>query len=159
MFFIGVITNKKNESYLKKELKSIIPTDNIFIINDGNIENIKNIKFEIVIIDKQINNKLELRNILSKSKYIILNSDIEMNVEAINNLKLIAITYGFNSKCTFTVSSITENNIIICLQRIIYNKNNEVVEPQEFKLEVPENVEKQKAIFVYIIKILYSKIK
>ena len=156
MFFIGVITNKKNESYLKKELKSIIPTDNIFIINDGNIENIKNIKFEIVIIDKQINNKLELRNILSKSKYIILNSDIEMNVEAINNLKLIAITYGFNSKCTFTVSSITENNIIICLQRSIKNIKSEIIEPQEYILKNEENIEKYAIIATGIIKILYE---
>lgn len=156
MFFIGVITNKKNESYLKNELKSIIPTDNIFIINDGNIENIKNIKFEIVIIDKQINNKLELRNILSKSKYIILNSDKEMNVEAINNLKLIAITYGFNSKCTFTVSSITENNIIICLQRSIKNIKNEIIEPQEYILKNEENIEKYAIIATGILKILYE---
>ena len=99
---------------------------------------------------------LELRNILSKSKYIILNSDKEMNVEAINNLKLIAITYGFNSKCTFTVSSITENNIIICLQRSIKNIKNEIIEPQEYILKNEENIEKYAIIATGILKILYE---
>ena len=75
-----------------------------------------------------------------------------------DNLNLTVITFGFNNKATFTVSSIEENNIIICLQRIIYNKDEEKIEPQEYKLEVPENVEKHTAILIHIIKILYRNI-
>lgn len=159
MFFVGIITNQKNEAYIKKELLKIGIEKNIIFINEKNITNVKNVKFETLIIDDKVENKTQLRKIIEGAKYIILNSDIPIDLELMDNLNLTVITYGFNNKATFTVSSIEENNIIICLQRIIYNKNNEVVEPQEFKLEVPENVEKHIAIFVYIIKILYSKIK
>lgn len=159
MFFIGIITNQKNEAYIKKELLKIGIEKNVIFINEKNITNVKNVKFETLIIDDKVENKTQLRKIIEGAKYIILNSDIPIDLELMDNLNLTVITYGFNNKATFTVSSIEENNIIICLQRIIYNKNNEVVEPQEFKLEVPENVEKHMAIFVYIIKILYSKIK
>ena len=159
MFFVGIITNQKNEAYIKKELLKIGIEKNVIFINEKNITNVKNVKFETLIIDDKVENKTQLRKIIEGAKYIILNSDIPIDLELMDNLNLTVITYGFNNKATFTVSSIEENNIIICLQRIIYNKNNEVVEPQEFKLEVPENVEKDMAIFVYIIKILYSKIK
>ncbi len=159
MFFVGIITNQKNEAYIKKELLKIGIEKNVIFINEKNITNVKNVKFETLIIDDKVENKTQLRKIIEGAKYIILNSDIPIDLELMDNLNLTVITYGFNNKATFTESSIEENNIIICLQRIIYNKNNEVVEPQEFKLEVPENVEKHMAIFVYIIKILYSKIK
>ena len=159
MFFVGIITNQKNEAYIKKELLKIGIEKNVIFINEKNITNVKNVKFETLIIDDKVENKTQLRKIIEGAKYIILNSDIPIDLELMDNLNLTVITYGFNNKATFTVSSIEENNIIICLQRIIYNKNNEVLEPQEFKLEVPENVEKHMAIFVYIIKILYSKIK
>ena len=159
MFFVGIITNQKNEAYIKKELLKIGIEKNVIFINEKNITNVKNVKFETLIIDDKVENKTQLRKIIEGSKYIILNSDIPIDLKLMDNLSLTVITYGFNNKATFTVSSIEENNLIICLQRIIYNKNNEVVEPQEFKLEVSENVENHIAIFVYIIKILYNKIK
>lgn len=156
MFFIGVITNQKNEIYIKNNLSKILPKENIIFITDKNILNIKNIKFETIIIDSRISNKIELRKIVSSAKYVILNSDIEMNFEVINDLALTVITYGFNNKSTFTVSSITENSIIICLQRIIFNKNELKIEPQEYELEVHENTEKYAIIAAGIVNILYS---
>lgn len=156
MFFIGIITNQKNETYIKKELSSI--EKNIIFINEKNINNIKNVKFETIIIDELIEKKLELRKIIENTKYLILNSDIEIDIELINDLKLTVITYGFNNKATFTVSSSEENSIIICLQRIIYSKNNDIIEPQEYKIEVPKNVEKHTVIYICILKKLYGKI-
>lgn len=156
MFFVGVITNQKNEQYVKRELSGIIPTDNIIFINDRNITNIKNIKFEVIIIDNKINNKIELRKIIADAKIIILNTDIQMNFETLNNLNLTIITYGFNSKSTFTVSSIEEKYIIICLQRNIYNSENIEIEPQEFRLEIEENIEKYISIAIFIIKKIYT---
>ncbi len=156
MFFIGVITNQKNELYMKDKLSKILPVENIIFINEKNIINIKNIKFETIVIDTKINNKIELRKIISNSKYLILNSDIKIDLEAIRNLNLIVITYGFNNKTTFTVSSIEENNIIICLQRIILNKKGEEIEPQEYELEMVENVEKYAIISSKIVDILYN---
>lgn len=157
MFFIGVVTNQKNESYIKNKLSKILPIENIIFITDKNILNVKNIKFETIIIDAKINNKVELRKILSTAKYVILNSDIDMNLEVINDLNLTVITYGFNNKSTFTVSSITENSIIICLQRIIFGKNGIEIEPQEYRFKIDKNIEKYAIIASEIILILYSK--
>lgn len=156
MFFVGVITNQKNEQYVKRELSGIIPNNNIIFINDRNITNIKNIKFEVIIIDNKINNKIELRKIIADAKIILLNTDIQMNLETLNNLNLTIITYGFNSKSTFTVSSIEEKYIIICLQRNIYNSENIEIEPQEFRLEIEENIEKYISIAIFIIKKIYA---
>ena len=156
MFFIGVVTNQKNESYIKNKLSNVVPAKNIIFITEKNILNIKNIKFESLLIDSKINNTTELRKIISNSKYIILNSDIEMNLDAIKNLDLVVITYGFNNKSTFTVSSIEENDIIICLQRIIFNKKGNEIEPQEYELKIDKDIDKYTAIAIEIIKILYS---
>ena len=158
MFFIGIITNQKNEAYIKRELLKIGIEKSVIFINERNIANIKNVKFETLVIDNKVENKLEFRKIIESSKYIVLNSDITMDLELMDNLNLTVITFGFNNKATFTVSSIEENNIIICLQRIIYNKDEEKIEPQEYKLEVPENVEKHTAIMIHIIKSLYRNI-
>lgn len=157
MFFIGFITNQKNEIFIKKRLSQFMNTNNIIFINDKNITNIKNIKFELIVIDTKINNFVELRKILSETKYILLNADININDEAIKNLNLMIITYGFNSKSTFTVSSVTENEVIICLQRIIFGKNSNKIEPQEYQLKIEKNTEKYAIIATEIIKILYYR--
>lgn len=152
MFFIGIITNQKNELYVRKELKD----QNIIFINDKNITNMRNIKFDAIVIDSKLNNKQDLRKILANTKYLILNADIEFDLELIENLSLTIITYGFNSKSTFTVSSITENNIIICLQRIIFKANGEKIEPEEYLLKYVENIEKYAIIFTAIIERIYN---
>ena len=152
MFFIGIITNQKNELYVRKELKD----KNIIFINDKNITNMRNIKFDAIVIDSKLNNKQDLRKILANTKYLILNADIEFDLELIENLSLTIITYGFNSKSTFTVSSITENNIIICLQRIIFKANGEKIEPEEYQLKYVENIEKYAIIFTAIIEKIYN---
>lgn len=152
MFFIGIITNQKNELYVKKKLEN----KNILFINDKNITNMKNIKFDTIVIDNKLKNKQDLRKILSSTNHLILNADIEFNLELIENLSLTIITYGFNNKSTFTVSSITENGIIICLQRIIFKPNGEEIEPEEYQLEYVENIEKYAIIFTEILKKFYN---
>ena len=157
MFFIGIITNQKNETYIKNELVRKMPLENIIFINDKNISNVKNIKFETIIIDAKIKNKFELRKILSNAKYIILNSDIELDINILNDLNLVVITYGFNNKSTFSVSSITENSMIICLQRIIFGKNEKKYEPQEYEVKLQKNVDKYAIIAMSIFNIIYGK--
>ncbi len=157
MFLVGIVTNQKNELYVKKELSDIICKENIIFINDKNISNMKNIKFEFIVIDTQINNIAEFRKIISNSKYVILNSDIENNIAVIRDLNLMILTYGFNNKSTFTVSSITESNIIICLQRIIFDINKEQIEPNEYKLKNDISTDIYAVIFVEIVKIIYNK--
>lgn len=156
MFFVGVVTNQKNELYMKNKLCKIMPVENIIFITEKNITNIKNIQFETIVIDAKINNKTEIRKIVSNSKYVILNSDIDANVEMMNDLKLTVFTYGFNNKSTFTVSSIQEKNMIICLQRIILNKRKRIIEPQEYEIEIEENIDKYAIIATEILTLLYS---
>lgn len=154
MSLIGIITNQKNEIYIRKELIKNSIADNIIFINDKNIINMKNIKFDIMVIDNKLNNKIEFRKIISGANYILLNMDIEIDINNINDLSLKIITYGFNSKSTFSVSSVTENNIIICLQRTIYDIFNKKIEPQEYRLENYENIDIHVIIASKIVNIL-----
>ena len=108
------------------------------------------------IFDTKIDNRNDFRKIVSNAKYVILNADIEINVELFSDLSLTVITYGFNNKATFTVSSITENIIIICLQRIIFNKKGYMIEPQEYQIENQINIEKYTLIAISILDILYN---
>lgn len=157
MSLIGIITNQKNEMYIKKELLKNSISDNIIFINEKNISNMKNIKFEVIVIDKKINNKVEFRKIISGANNIILNMDIQVDIDIVNNLNLKIITYGFNSKSTFTVSSVTENSVIICLQRTILNIYDKKIEPQEYQLKNDKNIEIQAIIASKIVNILNSK--
>ena len=158
MSFIGIITNQKNEEYIKKMLYKKINISKIIFITDKNIENIKNIRFETIVIDSLIMNIKNLKFIISNAKYIILNSDLVINLDLLDNLNLVVISYGFNNKSTFTVSSVSDSNIIICLQRIIYNIFKERYEPQEFEIENDRNVDIYTIISTQIILIIYKKI-
>ena len=42
MFFIGIISEEKNEKYIKEMLKHNINNSNVIFINEKNIDNIKN---------------------------------------------------------------------------------------------------------------------
>ena len=150
MSFIGIVTNSKNEESMVKKIFKLFPADNIIFITSKNIDNIRNIQFETVVINGNIKDDVKLKNIITKSKYVILNTDVELEKEFWKDLNLTIISYGFNNKATFTISSVSENNIIICLQRTIKNIFDEKIEPQEFEEENDTNVD--------INVILYEKI-
>lgn len=157
MFFIGIVTNQKNELFIKKKLENITPASSIIFITERNIDNIKNIKFETILLDNQIiKKKKEIRKIISSCKYLVLNNDMEIDDSIIESMDLTIITYGFNGKSTFTISSIDENKLIICLQRIIFKENDIQIEPQEYEVRINENIDKYAIIGSEIIKILYS---
>ena len=158
MSFIGIITNPKNEEYMKKVLCKNFNISQIMFITDKNIENMKNIRFETVVIDSLINDIKNLKLIISNAKYIILNSDLVLNFALLDDLNLVVISYGFNNKATFAVSSVSDSNIIICLQRIINNIFGEKYEPQEFEIEIDKNVDIYAIICAQIILMLYQKI-
>ena len=160
MLYIGIITNQKNEMYIKKELMSIsgIKTNySIIFINEKNIDNLQAIKFEIILLDIEIKSKKrEIREKLLNSNFLVLNNDRVIDKSILENIKIPVVTYGFNSKSTFTISSIEENSLIICLQRIIFNKNNNIIEPQEYKVKNSENTENYAIIGTEILKIIYK---
>ena len=152
MFFIGIISEEKNEKYIKEMLKHNINNSNVIFINEKNIDNIKNVKFKIIVLNKELINK-NLESILLNAEYLILNSDI--NVKLVENLNLKVITYGFNSKATVTASSITEEEILVCIQRNIVDMYNNKFEPQEINIERNELLDIYDNMYIMCIKILY----
>lgn len=157
MSFIGIVTNSKNEESMVKKIFKLFPADNIIFITSKNIDNIRNIQFETVVINGNIKDDVKLKNIITKSKYVILNTDVELEKEFWKDLNLTIISYGFNNKATFTISSVSENNIIICLQRTIKNIFDEKIEPQEFKEENDTNVDINVILYEKIVQLIYSK--
>lgn len=159
MSFIGILTEHKNETYLKKKLAKN-QWDKVFFLDEKTLENMHNIKFETFLLGKKIEEKQDIiRSIAQKASYFVVNSDIKENLLLLNNLDLKVITYGYNQKATITTSSIEENKLLICLQRNIKNVYQEEIEPQEIEIEVFEKINDEAIMEFAILSLLYSKIK
>lgn len=158
MSFIGIITNVKNESYMVKELLKSFKEEQVIFITDNNIKNMKNIRFETIVMDAKLKHIESLKVILSNTKYLILNVDIVLKPDTFDALNLTVISYGFQSKATFTISSVSDSNIIICLQRIMKTINKKRYEPQEFEVESDEGIDIHAIIGLQILLLLYEKI-
>lgn len=159
MSFIGFCVDKKQEHILEQELKKI-NSNTLIAINTKSISNIKNVKFETIIFNHNIKNlqeKEEFKKIIKNAKYIIINSD-EMDLSILQDLNATSITYGFNGKATVTMSSIEDDAIILCLQRVIKTIQGNIIEPQEIRIDMQKYsiMDKYLIICLYIIKLLYE---
>lgn len=141
MPFIGIISDENVENCIRREILDELKLreSSVLFIKEKSIENIRNIKFETVIIARKFKNMELLKELLKKVKYIIINSDIDTNLQSLDNIQAVVLTYGFNSKATITASSVKEDEILLCIQRNIETKNGETIEPQEIKVELKEN--------------------
>lgn len=157
MPFVGLITDKKSESDFINYLDNKI-YKNVIIINNKNINNIKNIKFDTVLINKKVSGKSDvLKKILSNSNNLIINSDISTDLWLIANSNSNVITYGFNPKSTVTASSLENDDAFICVQRNIKNVSNKTIEPQEIKVtKFKQNDNPYIIMGVEILTLLYS---
>lgn len=85
MTFIGVISDNKSFEVIKEKFK--IQGMELIHINNRSINNIKNITFDMIIINKELKGFKEKKNVIEriclKSKYLIINTDIkiELNLE------------------------------------------------------------------------------
>lgn len=155
MAFIGILTEHKNEIYLKKQLEN---WEGVFFLDEKTIENMRNIKFETFLLGKKIESKQEIiRGIAQKANYFIINTDIKENLPILENLNLKVITYGYNQKSTITASSIEENKMMVCLQRSIKNVYQEEIEPQEAEIEVVQGVDDEAAMEFASLLWLYNR--
>ena len=164
MSFIGIISDNKDYEFIKKELMKDRDYYKLQLINikEKNIENIKNVKFETMIICndlKEIATKeVYIEKILKNTKYLIINSDINIKKDNIyNNVQI--ITYGMNQKATVTASSIQEDSILICIQRNIKNIEGNIIEMQEFRMK-SENITNKKTyslLVLFILQQLYKR--
>lgn len=147
MSFIGIVCTTKQEGYIKQILHSNLEKENVIILKEDNIENFKNITFEIVAIFSNRANIFEkketIEKIVEKAKYFVVNADESISPEFIKKRRGNVITYGFSTKSTVTTSSVKEDNILICLQRTIQNRFEKNIEPQE--ILIPLSIKKANA--------------
>ena len=140
---VGIISENKNIPFIKEMLKNKLLKVKIIYLNNENIENLKNIKFETIVIVNDVNKIIDnietVKKIIKNAETVLINSDIKDNLEIIKNLKINAITFGFSSKATITTSSIEEGEILVCIQRTIKSNKNNEIEPQEIKIKSDKN--------------------
>ena len=154
MSIIGIIASEGQVNQIRKELKKDLEVE-LISINYKSIENIKNIKFKIVIIYDSIEKLKEkqfyVKEILKETKYLLLNKDITINEEIFKDMNANILTYGLKQKSTITVSSIGEKQIIISIQRAFKNIKGKMISEQE----IPINLRKNNLMDLYnsIIKI------
>ncbi|MBD9158334.1 MAG: hypothetical protein EGQ16_00540, partial [Clostridiales bacterium] len=119
------------------------------------IGNIKNIKFETIIIDLSLNDFINelctIKHMCDVAKYVVINTDINTDFN-IYNFKSTVITYGLNRRATITISSITESSILIYLQRNLKCLNGETKEIGEEVVRVREEGNPK----IYEVLIIYS---
>ena len=128
-------------------------------LNKENLENFKNVKFDSIIVNEEVENKYILKKILEKSKYIVWNSDIHCKSENLKNSYSNVITYGYNSKATVTISSATEENYLIFIQENI-PMNDKITGIQEVKFEKNENnINAYDGMIITIMDLMYDKNK
>ncbi len=161
MSFIGVFANKKCFETIQKQITKKIKEPNLQLvqINLKSIENIKNIKFETIIIEESLekfkNHKEVLKKILENTQYLIINTDKNQEEEK-QKAKATIITYGLNQKANVTVSSITETDILAYLQQSFQNKEGERIEIEEKRIK--RKLEKGR-LTTYEILIIYTLFK
>ena len=157
MSLIGILADNNYENYLKKDFKEEIDNSQIFFLKEDSVENLKNIKFQTILIGKKINaHKKIIKELAKKAEYLIVNTDITDNLKLLNDLQLQLITYGFNSKATITASSIDDNKIIVCLQRAITNAHGKQIEPQEFEMDFSNDISSYTAMEITSLLLLYK---
>lgn len=157
MIFIGIVSNKISP----KQANRILDYENldnnykILFINDRNINNFRNISFDTLLVNDSIMKKSVLKNMVKKTRYIIVNSDIDNGVENIDG-KNIIITYGFTRKSTVSISSVEGENLLLAIQRNIRKNNGEVIENQEIYIKKEVGINMHVQIGGFIINKIYS---
>lgn len=142
MFFIGVVSDSRRYNdllYILQKNKNINDIC-VFNINNKNINNLKNIKFDLIIIEESLTKINESNtvfyNLCKKVKYLLINSDINIGSKILGNIEANIITFGLNHKSTITFSSITDEKVLISVQRSFANINDKDIEFGEYKIEI-----------------------
>ena len=156
MVCVGIITDIESENNIKQLLNNnnVFSDNNVIFINEKNIDNIKNVHFDTVIINKEFEKYDELNKLLNNAKNVVINMDIKIECQQLNIINSNLITYGFNSKSSITISSVTDDDVLICVQRNIYNNYGEI-ELQEIKLENNEKYSIYDLITILILFLIY----
>lgn len=143
MSIIGIIANERQTNQIKKEIENENFKLEVICIDYRSIENVKKIKFEILVIQDSLDKLKEKQNnikeILKNSKYLLLNTDISINEDIFKDINVKILTYGLKQKSTITTSSIRERQIIVSIQRAFKDIRGRVIEQQEIPAELIKN--------------------
>ena len=163
MFFIGIVSETKDSEIIKKNLKNSINAEtlNIINLNKKNVENFQNITFDTVVIMQNpekwnINIKF-LEEIIRKSKILLINADIQIRKDFTNRTDTKVITFGFNLKSLVLVSSVSDDRILVDLQRSIINANNTVIDSGSRYFPIENKATVYDALVTFILEIIYGK--
>ena len=156
MVFVGIVTDSKSENNILELLKNnnSLSNNSVIFIKETNIDNIKNVHFDTVIINREFKKMDKLNIILNNAKNVVINMDSDINCKDLNIVNSNLITYGFNSKSSITISSVTDDDVLICIQRNI-NSNYGEIELQEIKMENNESYSIYDMIAVLILFLMY----
>lgn len=170
MPFIEIITDSKSQIQLSKLIeKDIVNNCDIMYIKEKNIENIKNIKLDTLILNQKIENIEIMKKIIINTKNLILNLDlndnllenlkkdniIEDNKENFNENKIISL--GYNSKSDITVSSVKEDEVLIYVQNTITSIYGKKIEPQEIKVNIKSDINIYNIMIIIALTALYAR--
>ena len=157
MTFIGMVSEHKSFENIKEILKKNSKNNiNLIHICKKSISNIKNIRFETIIVDSSLDEfkeeKLLIESLCLHAKYIVINTDINIEMpKFIKQAKARVITYGLNQKATVTISSITESSILIYLQKNLKNIKGKNIEIGEKMIKIDE----EKKLKIYEVLVIY----
>ncbi|MGN1327273.1 MAG: hypothetical protein ACI4VQ_04295 [Clostridia bacterium] len=156
MPFIEIITDAKSQAQLNKIIeKDIVNNCEVMYIREKNIENIKNIKLETIVLNQAIENVEAMNKIMFNAKNIILNIDLNENILEYNNIK--TISFGYNSKSDITVSSVEDDEKLICIQNTIESIYGRKIEPQEIKVNVKADINIYNIMIIIALSALYAR--
>lgn len=166
MHLIGIFSNHSEYEMIKQNVKDIIDRKDLeFIhITSRNIENMKNIVFETIVLchQEKINDiqKVILNKLCNNCIFIIINTDRFCNTKIISDKKTNCISYGLNQKSTITISSLQEDKAVLSIQRNILNIEKKTIEMGEMLLELKNNEQKyvETMLASFTISIIYFDI-
>lgn len=161
MALVGIVAKKQDIKSIERQIKN--ESIKIIEVKNENIEHLKNVKFDEIIVLKNI--KLDdktykyMKQIMSNVNYLIINSDIDIEFDKNQiDIPIKMITFGFNSKATITISSIKEDKIVVCIQRNIEKINKQIIEVQEKEVKIDSQKDKKiyNNLSVFIINQLHN---
>lgn len=161
MSIIGIIADERQSNQIKKQINQENSNLEFVCINYKSIENIKNIKFKILIIQdplEKLKEKQEyIKKIIKSTKYVLLNADINIKEENFKDIDLKILTYGLKQKATITVSSMEKERAVISIQRAFKNLKEKVIEQQEIPVRLIGNSSRN--LYNSLIKIAIIKLE
>ena len=153
MPFIEIITDTKSQIQLNKSIKKEqVNNCEILYIKEKNIDNIKNIKLETLVINKKIEDMEKISKIIENTKNVIINLDFN-KIEKLNKF----ISYGYNSKSDITISSIDEDEALIYIQKEITSIFGRKIEPQEVKVKLKSDINIYNIMIIIALNVLYTR--